>query len=96
MDNWKIVNKIAIAFGIIFSIFSAVAGIVNYKLDTTLYSSAAPEIFIALTVVTAMLPFIVSAVLSFAVAALTSKPAKLVAELEPEMQTEAHVPETPP
>ncbi len=74
-------------FGIIFVVFSVFAAIINYELDATLYSSAAPAIFIGLSVLTAMVPFIVAAVLSFAVAFITSKPAKA----EPKTQAEQEV-----
>jgi TRAP-type C4-dicarboxylate transport system permease small subunit len=73
-------------FGIVFIVFSGLAAIINYELDTTLYSSAVPAIFIGLSVLTAMLPFIVSAVLSFAVAASISRTIKSKAEKETETQ----------
>ncbi len=50
MDNWKIVNKIAKIFGIIFVVFSALVAIVNYELVTMMYSSPPPAVFIALNV----------------------------------------------
>ncbi len=78
-------------FGVVFVVFSGLAAFINYELDTTLYSSAAPAIFIVLSVLTAMIPFIVSAVLSFAVAFITSNAAKSVAKKEPETQTKLKV-----
>ena len=79
-------------FGIIFIVFSALAAIINYELDTTMYSAAAPATFIGLTVVTAMLPYIVLAVLSFTVAVITSKTtAKSAVEKEPETQAKQEV-----
>jgi hypothetical protein len=60
--------------------------IINYELDATLYTSAAPTLFIGLSILIAMLPYIVSAVLSFAVAAIISRTIKSKAEKETEIQ----------
>jgi hypothetical protein len=73
-------------FGIVFIIFSGLVAIINYELDMTLYTSAAPAIFIGLSILVAMLPFIVSAVLSFAMAAIISRTIKSKAEKETETQ----------
>lgn len=85
-------------FGIIFIIFSAFAAIINYELDTTMYSSAAPALFIVMSLLTATLPYIVSAVLSFAVANITSKIEKPVPEKQQVTQVKQDVDfeETPP
>ncbi len=79
-------------------VFSALAAIVNYELTTTMYSSAAPATFIALTVLTATVPFIVSAALSFTVAFVTAKTSEPAEEKEAESQTETKTAavETPP
>jgi membrane protein implicated in regulation of membrane protease activity len=69
----------------IFVVFSALAAVVNYELTTTIYSSAAPAFFIALSVLTAAVPFIVSAILSFTVAFVTAKSSEPT-EKEPEPQ----------
>jgi len=86
MDNWKIINKIAKIFGIIFVVFSALAAVVNYELATTMYSSAAPAVFIALTVLTATIPFIASAALSFTVAFVAPQSSETTEKI-PETQT---------
>jgi hypothetical protein len=90
MDNWKIVNKIAKIFGIILVVSSALVAVVNYEVTTMLYSSIAPAIFIALTVLTATIPFIVSAVLSFIVVFITAKLSDQT-EKVPETQTKLDV-----
>ena len=84
-------------FGIIFVIFSAFAAIINYELVTTMYSSAVPALFIGMSLLTAMLPFIVSAVLSFAVANITSKIEKSVPEKQqvPQVKQDVDFEETP-
>ena len=48
MINWKIINKIALVFGIVFIVFTVLAAVINYELDKVLYSSAAPASFIDL------------------------------------------------
>ena len=97
IGNWNIITKIANVFGIIFIIFSAFAAIINYALETTIYTSAAPALFFGMSVLTAMLPFIVSAVLSFAVANITSKIEKSVPEKQqvPQVKQDVDFEETP-
>jgi len=90
MDNWKIVNKIAKIFGFIFVVFSVLASIVNYELVTMMYASPPPASFIVLNILTATVPFIVSAVLSFTVAIVTPKSSEPT-EKVPEIQTELKV-----
>jgi hypothetical protein len=90
MDNWKIVNKIAKIFGFIFVVFSAFAAIVNYELVVMMYSSPPPASFIVLNILTATVPFIVSAILSFTVAIITTKSSEPT-EKVPEPQTELKV-----
>ena len=88
MDNWKIINKIAKAFGIVFIVFTGLAAIISYELYTTMYSSAAPASFIAMSILTATLPFIVSAVLSFTMVILVTRAIKADVEKETQVQTE--------
>jgi len=57
-----------------------------------LYSSAAPAIFIALTVLTETVPFIISAVLSFIVVFITAKssdPTEKVSETQTKLNVDA-------
>jgi len=90
MDNWKIINKIAKIFGIIFVVFSALIAIVNYELITMMYSSPPPTSYIALNILTATVPFIVSAVLSFTVAFVVPQSPETT-EKVPETQTTLEV-----
>jgi len=90
MDNWKIVNKIAKIFGYIFVVFSVLAAIVNYELVTMMYSSPPPASFIVLNILTATVPLIISAVLSFTVAIITAKSSEPTEQV-PETQTEPKV-----
>jgi TRAP-type C4-dicarboxylate transport system permease small subunit len=71
MGNWKIVNRIAFALGIVFIVFSGIAAIVNYELNTMLYVSA-PAKFFDISVLAAALPFVAAAVISFVVQILTA------------------------
>jgi large-conductance mechanosensitive channel len=68
-------------------VFTGIAAVINYELNNLIYSSAAPASFIALSSLTAMLPFLVSAVLSFSVAALISRAIKTEAQKDKETQT---------
>lgn len=86
MVNWRIINKFALVSGIVFIVFTVLAGFINYEIDKLLYSSAAPASFIDYTILAAMLPFLVFAVLSFVVVALSSRAIKSEAEKEPEAQ----------
>jgi large-conductance mechanosensitive channel len=93
MVNWKIINKFAVVSGIVFIVFTVLAGFINYQIDKLAYTSAAPANFIDYTIFAAMLPFLVFAVLSFVVAALSSQAAKSAAEKEPEAQKTKTQPE---
>ena len=86
MVNWRIINKFALVSGIVFIVFTVLAGFINYEIDKLAYSSAAPASFIGYTIFAAMLPFLVFAVLSFVVVALSSRAIKSEAEKEPEAQ----------
>ncbi|MGA2385735.1 MAG: hypothetical protein ABSG33_04295 [Candidatus Bathyarchaeia archaeon] len=72
MDNWKIVNKLSFLFGIVFIVFTGIAAVATYELDTVLYLSTAPAKLVYMSVLTASLPFIVAGVISFVVAIVTS------------------------
>jgi hypothetical protein len=97
MDTWKIVHKIANIFGIIFVVFIAVVAIVSYEMTTMMYLSPPPAAYIGLTIVTAVIPYIVAAVLSFTVAfATAAKASQPTEEKEPETQTKLNVEMTPP
>ena len=91
MVNWRNITKFALASGIVFIAFMVIAGYVNYKIDRLLYSSSAPASFIDYTIFQAMLPFLVFAVLSFVVLALSlfSKKSEDKKETEPQPEQEA-------
>jgi mannitol-specific phosphotransferase system IIBC component len=63
----------------------------NYQLDNLIYTSAAPANFILLSIVAAMIPYLISAVLSFLVAFIVSSAIKSTdkkdTERLPETQT---------
>ena len=72
--------------GIVFIVFTVLAGFINYQIDKLLYSSAAPANFIDYTIFAAILPFLVFAVVSFVVVALSLSAIKSEAKKETEMQ----------
>lgn len=74
-------------FGIVLVIFSAFAGVINYELDKTMYLSTAPVLLIETSIVTAMLPYLVGAVLSLFVANIISR--SMDSEEEEETEKEA-------
>ena len=84
MVNWRIIRKYALVSGIVFIVFSVLAGIVNYELDKLLYSSAAPVRFIDYNIISAMLPLLAFAVISFIIVALSSFEIRSESTEEPE------------
>ncbi len=73
MNYLKIVSRIAMAFGIAFVVFAALAAFVTYEQITIQYQSNIPASIVQLSVVNAMLPFALYAVLSFVVARFSSR-----------------------
>jgi hypothetical protein len=80
MDNWKIISRIASAFGIIFIIFAVYSAFTRYENMMVSYISTPPASFIQVNVLEAMTPFLLSAVLSFAVAVIINRSQKDAAE----------------
>lgn len=70
MNNWKIVSQIASVFGIIFVVFAAFAAFLNYQ-AVTMQAGLIPEGYLQIYVLSEMLPYLLFAVLSFGVAAVT-------------------------
>ncbi len=72
-----------------FIIFAAIVAVLSYEIDILQYTSAAPANFIRLSVVGTMMPYLVSAVVSFVVAFLTANAIKPADEkiLETQMET---------
>jgi hypothetical protein len=75
MNNWKTVSQIAFAFGITFIIFAILAAIINYEINTLEYTNA-PTWFFQVNALSAMLVFLLLAVLSFIAAWITKRSAE--------------------
>jgi large-conductance mechanosensitive channel len=70
-------------------VFSGLAALTNYELNGVLYTSSAPVSLFVYTILTTVLPFLLGAVISFVVAALSSQQEKLADEKETETQPKA-------
>ena len=88
--NWRIVGRIATAFGALCIIFAAVAAIINYQFNTYFYGKTAPWGFIVVNILQAMLPYLLVAALSFAAAGIALR----VPREEAKSQAEAAFPES--
>jgi hypothetical protein len=73
MENWKIIGQIAAVFGIVFVVFAAFAAILEYEVLSYTYGNIAPSGYIQVSILTAMLPFLMLAILSFVVSALAKR-----------------------
>jgi len=89
MNNWKLVKKITIVFGIVSIVFIVLAAITNYELNHILYLSSAPASLFDYSITIAMLPFLFVAVLSFVLAFLSSRAAKSETEETEAQEKEA-------
>jgi mannitol-specific phosphotransferase system IIBC component len=65
MNAWKIINRIANLIGIVFVVFSVLAAVINYEYLITYYTTVPPAKFIEINILTAILPFLTAAVVSF-------------------------------
>ena len=75
-----------------FAIFTVMVAILNYQIDGLMYNaSVVPANFILLSIVAAMMPYLISTVLSFVVVVVVSRATKLTDKKEtqklPETQT---------
>ena len=74
-----------------FAVFTVIVAILNYQIDSLLYTSAVPKNFVLFSIVAAMIPYLISTVLSFVVAAFVSSAARSTDKKEteklPETQT---------
>ena len=96
MNYWKIVSQIAVAFGLAFVVFAALDGFVTYEQLTIQYSgSGIPTSFVWVSVLGAMLPSMLYAVLSLVVAGFSSRVAKGTDKIDDTADAEAGVTETP-
>jgi TRAP-type C4-dicarboxylate transport system permease small subunit len=88
MVNWKIVNELALVFGVVFAVFTVIVGIVTYQIDKLAYTAEAPTSFIDYSVIAATLPYLLAAVISFAVVVLSYRVTKSTETQETETQEE--------
>lgn len=89
INNWKIVQKIALGLGAVFAVFTVIAAILNYQLDNLIYNtSQVPKNFIPLSIVNAIIPYLISAILSFLVAFIVSSATKSADKKETEKISE--------
>ncbi len=93
MDSWKIVSKIASAFGIIFIIFAVFASFISYEDLSVRYVSTPPAGFMQVSIVEAMMPFLLYAVLSFAVSATINRVHREV-DVKENLPAQAEMPAT--
>ena len=76
--------------GVVFVVFAGLAAAMTYEYDKLAYTSALPSNFIATAIITSMLPYIASAVVSLTVAGIISRSLRLEdEEIEAEAQHEA-------
>lgn len=82
MNSWKIVGDIATVFGVAFIVFAVFQAVLTYEDLSIRYSGTiVPNGFFQESILTAMLPLLLFAVLSFLVAGVTLRAVK---ETEPE------------
>jgi large-conductance mechanosensitive channel len=60
----------------VFIVFAALAGLINYELNHVIYTSAAPASLFEYNILTTMLPFLLAAVISFVLAYVSAQAAK--------------------
>jgi hypothetical protein len=86
MNNWGIIKKFSLWFGVVFVVFTVLAAVTNYGYNTVVYSSAAPASLFIYSILTAVLPYLLAAVISFLVFAFSLKEQESTAEKETETQ----------
>ena len=83
----KLIQKVALVFGVVFSIFAGLAALITYQIDKLEYTAAVPTSFIQLGILMSALPFIAYAVVSFIAAGIIWQVTKPKEEKLPETQT---------
>ena len=83
----KIIEKIALVFGVVFIVFAGLAALITYQIDKLEYTSVVPASFIQLGILMSALPFIAYAVVSFIAAGIIWQVTKPKEEKLPETQT---------
>jgi TRAP-type C4-dicarboxylate transport system permease small subunit len=73
MFNWKIVSKIAMFSGIIILVFSAIAAFATYELILIQYPPNVPVSFIEVSILYAMLPYLLFAIIVFIISVVSSR-----------------------
>jgi hypothetical protein len=73
-------------FGVIFIVFTVLAGVTNYEYNIVIYSSEAPASLFIYIVLIAILPYLLATVISFVMFALISKEHKTAVEEEPKLK----------
>ncbi len=84
MNNWKIVGKIATAFGVTFAVFAAFTAVLNYEAFAIQYDIGTniPVDYVLVSVLSNMLPLLLFAALSFIVALVTLRAEKAPIKIE--------------
>jgi len=83
MNTWKTIGQIAACFAIVCFVFAALAAFITYE-GITMQSSLIPASYIQLSVVSAMLPFLLLAILSLITALATLRAEKETTKKEPQ------------
>ncbi len=99
VNNWKIVGNIATCFGIAFVVYAALNAIITYEGIAVQYDiTAVPASFVQISILNAMMPFLLYAVLSFLVVAFASRAGKETPEAKEEelRDEETQLPEAQP
>jgi hypothetical protein len=86
INTWGIIRKFSLWFGVVFIVFTFLAGVTNYGYNHVVYTSAAPASLFIYSVLIAVLPYLLAAVISFVVFAFSSKELEPIAEKEPKPQ----------
>jgi preprotein translocase subunit SecG len=73
MNNWKVISRIAALFGITFIVFTILTAFINYQALTIQYTIFVPQDLIQVNTILSMLPYLLFAILSFIVAAVSSR-----------------------
>ena len=84
MNNWKTVGQISAGFAIVCFVFAALSAFITYE-AITMQSSQIPASYIQLSVLSAMLPFLLLAILSLITALVTLRAGKETPEKEPQI-----------
>ena len=82
INNWGIIKKFSLWFAVVFIAFTVLTGVTNYGYNHVVYTSAAPASLFIYSILIAILPYLLAAVISFMVFAFSSKELESIAEKE--------------